>query len=61
MSNISALDNPCLKCEIHPDNCKSSGCKEYNNFRKSFNSYLDKIKSISISSKATPTRKRGSK
>jgi len=61
MNNISALDNPCLKCEIHPDNCKSTGCKEYSDFRKNLDDYLDKLKSINVSSKATPTRKRRSK
>jgi len=58
---ISALDNPCLKCEIHPDVCQDIFCLKYNDFRKNMDDYLDKLKSISISSKATPIRKRGSK
>jgi len=59
--------NNCKRNPNSPQCCKMR-CKDYEQCikdneqkNKELKDYFDKLKSISISSKATPTRKRGSK
>ena len=54
----------CLGCNIangFTEPTRYRAIKEWNEWHSNPNAYLDKLKTINVSPKATPTRKRGSK
>ena len=54
------MKDPCKTCKKNI--CETINCKKAYKYNVNKNNELiDKIKSISISNKATPTKKRGSK